>query len=67
MWYRKVEKRGWTENKGETNVKYHEVWSDYYDTLFFGWGGEGGGMFKVFTGEVYLVVDMQQHKCTCMT
>ena len=26
-----------------------------------------GGTFKVFTGEVYLVVDMQQHKCTCMT
>ena len=26
-----------------------------------------GGMFKVFTGEVYLVVDMQQHKCTCLT
>ncbi|KAL6316378.1 hypothetical protein AAG906_018081 [Vitis piasezkii] len=26
-----------------------------------------GGTFKVFTGEVYLVVDMQQHKCTCLT
>ena len=26
-----------------------------------------GGMFKVFTGEVYLVVDMQQYKCTCLT
>ncbi|RVW75148.1 hypothetical protein CK203_053907 [Vitis vinifera] len=26
-----------------------------------------GGTFKVFTGDVYLVVDMQQHKCTCLT
>eukprot|EP00261_Vitis_vinifera_P030664 XP_019071907.1 PREDICTED: uncharacterized protein LOC104882791 [Vitis vinifera] len=26
-----------------------------------------GGTFKVFTREVYLVVDMQQHKCTCLT
>ncbi|RVW39227.1 hypothetical protein CK203_112427 [Vitis vinifera] len=26
-----------------------------------------GGTFKVFTGEVYLVVDMNQHTCTCMT
>ncbi|XP_010661450.1 uncharacterized protein LOC104881823 [Vitis vinifera] len=26
-----------------------------------------GGTFKVFTGEVYLIVDMQQHKCTCLT
>ncbi|XP_059598679.1 uncharacterized protein LOC132255063 [Vitis vinifera] len=26
-----------------------------------------GETFKVFTGEVYLVVDMQQHKCTCLT
>ncbi|WJZ87677.1 hypothetical protein VitviT2T_007043 [Vitis vinifera] len=26
-----------------------------------------GGKFKVFTGDVYLVVDMQQHKCTCLT
>ncbi|KAL6326042.1 hypothetical protein AAG906_000917 [Vitis piasezkii] len=26
-----------------------------------------GGTFKVFTGEVYLVMDMQQHKCTCLT
>ncbi|RVW66874.1 hypothetical protein CK203_064248 [Vitis vinifera] len=25
------------------------------------------GTFKVFTGDVYLVVDMQQHKCTCLT
>ncbi|XP_010655185.1 uncharacterized protein LOC104880400 [Vitis vinifera] len=26
-----------------------------------------GGTFKVFTRDVYLVVDMQQHKCTCLT
>ncbi|RVW46129.1 hypothetical protein CK203_076182 [Vitis vinifera] len=26
-----------------------------------------GGTFKVFTGEVYLVVDMNQRTCTCMT
>ena len=26
-----------------------------------------GGTFKVFTGEVYLVVDMHQRMCTCMT
>ena len=26
-----------------------------------------GGTFKVFTGEVYLVVDMHQCTCTCMT
>ncbi|KAL6340410.1 hypothetical protein AAG906_006066 [Vitis piasezkii] len=26
-----------------------------------------GGTFKVLLGEVYLVVDMQQHKCTCLT
>ena len=25
------------------------------------------GTFKVFIGDVYLVVDMQQHKCTCLT
>ena len=25
-----------------------------------------GETFKVFTGKVYLVVDMQQHKCTYM-
>ncbi|RVX01277.1 hypothetical protein CK203_031349 [Vitis vinifera] len=26
-----------------------------------------GETFKVFIGDVYLVVDMQQHKCTCLT
>ena len=26
-----------------------------------------GGTFKVFTGEVYLVVDLNQRTCTCMT
>ena len=26
-----------------------------------------GGTFKVFTGDVYLVVDINQCTCTCMT
>ena len=26
-----------------------------------------GRTFKVFTGEIYFVVDMHQHTCTCMT
>ena len=26
-----------------------------------------GETFQVFIGDVYLVVDMQQHKCTCLT
>ena len=47
-----MEECGWIKNRGEANVKYHEVWFDCCDVVF-------GDMFKVFTGEVYLVVDMQ--------